>query len=41
MQRFGEQRTHIGLLDDLPGVHHNRAITYIRRDAPIVSDKEG
>ena len=39
MQRPPERRSHIGILDDLPSIHHGHAMRRLRDHAEIVGDE--
>ena len=40
VQRLAEQRRHVGLLDDLAGVHHRDPVAHLGDDAEVVGDED-
>jgi hypothetical protein len=40
MTRLADDLVQCGLLDDLSGIHHNRAVAEISRNAPVMRDEQ-
>ena len=40
MERVAEERRHVGLLDDLAGVHDRHAVAHLGDDAEVVGDQD-